>query len=81
MPRKRTPKPAASEDLLPEEAEWEEGGEVPDNGDQTPEGRHPDWRDLEKYFEERDLKRKLEDEFWVGEGKPVRPAPPARRRR
>ena len=81
MARKRSPKPA-SEDLLPEEAEWEEGSEVPDNGDdQSPAVRQRDWRDLEKYFEERDLKRKLEDEFWIGEDKPARAPLPSRRKR
>ncbi len=81
MPRKRTPKPA-SEDLLPEEAEWEEAGEVPENGaDEAQLGRQRDWRDLEKYFEERDLKRKLKDEFWVDEDKPARSPPPSRRKR
>lgn len=81
MARKRTPKPA-SEDLLPEEAEWEEAGDVPENGaEPTPVGRQRDWRDLERYFEERDLKRRLEDEFWVGEEIPKRSPAPSRRKR
>ncbi|MGH8035002.1 MAG: hypothetical protein ACRETN_09125 [Nevskiales bacterium] len=81
MARKKNPKPV-SEDLLPEEAEWEETAEVPEADAEDPAlARQRDWRDLEKYFEERDLKRRLKDEFWVGEDRPKRPPPGARRKR
>lgn len=80
MPRKKAPKPA-SEDLLPEEAEWDEATEVPETeADDPAMSRQRDWRDLEKYFEERDLKRRLEDEFWVGGDRPKRPSPTRRKR-
>ncbi len=80
MPRKRSPSAATSEDLVPEEAgEWEEVPDAEDSDEIL--ARQRDWRDLEKYFEERDLKRRLDDEFWLGEDKPRRPLSATSRRK
>lgn len=67
-----------------EDAEWEEveGEVIPDDADvraaATPQR---DWRDLERYIEERDLKRQLQDNFWIEDDRPSKPATGARRKR
>lgn len=71
MGKKRKP---AKEDIAiddsddwDDEADNDDGDFIPDDELSVPprEGRQRDWRDLERYKEDRDLKRQLEDDFWA----------------
>lgn len=66
-----------------EEGDWEAGDaeEIPAvDVSTTTAAAQRDWRDLERYIEERNLKRQLEDNFWMDD-QSSRPAPASRRKR
>jgi hypothetical protein len=58
---------------------WEDDPvDVDVSGRTTPAGRLRDWRDIERYREERELRRLIEDEYELDH---IAEPPPARRRR
>lgn len=62
------------DDLLDEDLDWEaeEGDSLNVEVDMSPPQRpqvqrQRDWRDLERYREERELKKLMEDDLWLDE--------------